>query len=313
VSPDATPTVAPESTPSAPPMASSQTGPCSGIDVPPGANLAAAVAAAPAGATLCLSAGTYNTDTTVTLKSNMKLIGAGREATFIKTSSAPTVLNAKSATGVLFQGFDVSGAVGSAACRPQCGRGIAPGLNNVINEVRIHHNANNGVGGQNGGLLVTNSEIDHNGSSAFAGCCAGGIKAGHAYTIRNSYVHDNIGIGIWCDVGCGGGSFNVIGNTVSGNTRGGIRYEISAVPALISGNTVTNNNLINQGGHGGIEINSSKNAVVENNVLGGNGRAGIVANGRRAPGLGNVTIRNNSLNGDPVGGCGGTIACLTNR
>jgi hypothetical protein len=61
-----------------------------------------------------------------------------------------------------------------------------------------------------------------------------------------------------------------------------------------------------------IEINSSQNAIVENNVLGDNGGAGVIANGTRDPGLGNVIIRGNQLNGDRLRGCGGTVACLGN-
>ncbi len=56
---------------------------------------------------------------------------------------------------------------------------------------------------------------------------SGGIKGSYAYTILNSYVANNIGSGIWCDVGCLGGTWTVEGNTVVDNTAGGIRYEIS--------------------------------------------------------------------------------------
>jgi hypothetical protein len=280
--------------------------------VPAGASIQSAINNQPEGATLCLSPGTYNTSSTIKLKSGMKLIGAGRDATFIKTSSAQTVVDARGTTGVLLQSFDVSGAVGTASCKPACGRGITTGVNTVVNDVRSHDNANTGIGGTDGNLLVVNSELDHNGSSEFVGCCASGIKTGKSFEIRNSYVHDNVGVGIWCDVGCSGSGFEVYGNTVTNNVMGGIRYEISAVGAVISGNTVKNNNLSNKGGHGGIEINSSKNAVVVENVLGGNRGAGIIANGGRSPGLGNVRIQNNRMNGDRVGGCGGSISCSAN-
>ena len=53
------------------------------------------------------------------------------------------------------------------------------------------------------------------------GFSSGGIKGSNAFTILNSYVADNIGSGIWCDVGCRGGTWTVEGNTVISNTREG--------------------------------------------------------------------------------------------
>ncbi|MFN2490277.1 MAG: right-handed parallel beta-helix repeat-containing protein [Actinomycetota bacterium] len=280
------------------------TGACSGTKVPAGASIQAAINGSPEGATLCLSAGTYDTSSTIKLKSGIKLIGAGRTATFIKTTSAETVLEGRNTSNVLLQGFDVSGGVE---------RGIRSGLNTVVNEVRAHHNGVTGIGGTDGNLVITNSELSYNGRDSDLGIGASGIKTGKAFTIKNSYVHDNTGVGIWCDVGCDGGTFTVQNNTVTNNVRGGIRYEISASAALISGNVVKNNNLENKGGHGGIEINSSRNAVVENNVLGGNKGAGIIVNGGRSPGTANITIRNNTLNGDRVSGCGASVSCATNE
>lgn len=305
------PDVQPTAVPTAPPEF--PTGSCSGAKVAPGASLQAAISSSKEGATLCLGAGTYKTSSPIQLKNGIKLIGAGPDATFIVTTSASTVLDAKGRTGVVFQGLDVSGATGSSSCKPACGRGITPGANAVVNNVHVHDNANAGIGGSDGNLLVVNSELSHNGSADFTGCCAGGIKSGNNFTIKDSYVHDNIGVGIWCDVGCDGGSFEVLGNTVENNLMGGIRYELSSLGAVITGNTVRNNNLSNKGGHGGIEINSSKNAIVEGNALGGNKGAGIIANGNRSPGLGNVSIRGNVLNGDRIAGCGGTVACGTNK
>jgi hypothetical protein len=287
-------------------------GGCSGVVVPAGSSIQAAIDARPAGTTLCLEAGHYGASTTIKPKNGMSLVGAGKDATFITTSSAPTVIDLRGRENILLQGFDVSGAVGSLACKPGCGRGIRAGINTIIDDVRAHHNALVGIGGTGPNLLVRNTELNNNGRSEFIGCCAGGVKTGKGFRIENSYVHDNVGIGIWCDVGCRYGSFEVYGNTVEGNTVGGIRYEVSASPAVISGNTVRGNNTMAKGGHGGIEINSSQNATVIDNVVGGNQRAGIVANGGRAPGLANVTINNNALNGDKLVGCGGSIVCTGN-
>jgi hypothetical protein len=194
-----------------------------------------------------------------------------------------------------------------------CGRGISPGMRTTITDIRSHNNETSGIGGGGEQVIVRNVELDHNGSPALLGCCAAGIKSGNSYSISDSYVHDNHGVGIWCDVGCKGGSFTVVNNVVTNSLRGGIRYEISAVPAVIRGNTVKNNNTSARGGHGGIEINSSRNALVEGNVLGGNRKAGILLNGNRPPGVGNVTVRGNSLNGDALKGCSGSARCHDNK
>ena len=287
-------------------------GSCTGVVVDPGRDIQAVINANPAGTTLCLAAGTFTTSSPITPKNGMQLIGAGKNVTSITTSSATTVIELRGRSDVLLEGFDVSGAVGSLACKPACGRGIRAGVNTVIDDVRSHHNAISGIGGAGPNLLVRDSELDHNGRSEFFGCCASGIKTGTAYRIENSYVHDNVGMGIWCDVGCKDGTFEVYGNTVVGNAVGGIRYETSASPAMISGNTVRGNNLVDKGGHGGIEVNSSQNAVVQGNVVGGNLRAGITAGGRREPGLDDVLIRNNTLNGDKLAGCGGEVVCTSN-
>ena len=286
---------------------------CKGVVVRSGSSLQSAIDAAPAGAKLCIRRGTYRVAAPIVPKDGQTLAGAGRRRTSITTASAPTVIDAKATSGVTIKRLVVSGAAGSEACAPACGRGIAAGANTVIDRVRAHDNAITGIGGSEGGLLVTNSELDHNGSAQFIGCCASGIKTGTAFTIVNSYVHNNAGVGIWCDMGCQGSAFRVFGNVVVDNSMGGVRYEISSVPAVIQGNRVQGNNVSGAGGHGGIEINSSRNVVVESNTLGGNVGPGVVANGNRSPGVANVDVVNNVLRGDEVTGCGDGVSCVGNR
>jgi hypothetical protein len=311
--PTGTPTPTPSVTPTASPTPPSTTsGPCQGVDVAPGGDLASAAAGAPAGTTFCLGAGTYRTSAPIRAKNGQEFVGAGRDSTFVTTDSAAAVFDAKGTSGVVWRNLDISGARGSAACKPSCGRGISGGARLVIENVRIHDNANAGIGGTEGGVVISNSELDHNGSPDFVGCCAAGIKSAHGYSISNSSIHDNVGVGVWCDVSCTGIPFEVVGNAITNNQLGGVRFEISSGPAVIKGNVVQGNNRAARGGHGGIEINSSRNAVVEGNTLGGNGGAGIIANGNRSPGLGNVVIANNRLGGDRVSGCGGAVVCNAN-
>jgi hypothetical protein len=303
-----TPSGATATAPVGPALPSAPSGPCNGTRVPAGSNLASVVSSAPAGATLCLDAGRAAVSSPIRPKSGQRFIGAGMDATSIEGSGVSAVFDAKGVSNVTWQHLAISGAAGSESCKPACGRGISGGAGSRIDHVYIHHNANAGIDGTDGSVVITNSELAFNGSDAFTGCCAAGIKSANGYTISNSYIHDNVGVGVWCDVGCTGIPFQVLDNRIENNLLGGVRFEISSGPTVIRGNTVRNNNRAGQGGHGGIEINSSQNATVENNVLGGNQGAGIIANGSRGP-LGNVVIRNNQLGGDKVSGCGGGVSC----
>jgi hypothetical protein len=98
-----------------------------------------------------------------------------------------------------------------------------------------------GISGGGGELLVENNEMSNNN---FAGYNhnweAGGAKFAQmsSLTVRNNYVHDNFGQGLWDDIS----SSNVLyeGNTVVNNFRTGILHEIGGV-ATIRNNVVKNN------------------------------------------------------------------------
>ena len=137
------------------------------------------------------------------------------------------------------------------------------------------------------------------------------------FTIRDSLIRDNVGNGVWCDIGCGGpnsGTFLVEDNVIRNNTRQGIHYELANSYAVIRNNLVQTNNTDDEGYRGGISITSSRNAEVYGNTLGGNKRYGIdVRNDRRVncgdptrncgyP-VDNILIRDNILNGDALTGC----------
>ena len=73
--------------------ASSATGSsgCGGISVPNGADLAQVMASEPAGTTYCLQAGSFEVGSTISTDVGDRVIGAGRDATFIDGSGlAPT-------------------------------------------------------------------------------------------------------------------------------------------------------------------------------------------------------------------------------
>ncbi len=136
-----------------------------------------------------------------------------------------------------------------------CGRGIWGGNALRVFNVFFSGNQQAGIAGSSGTTtpwLIVGSQFVDNGNAAEVGFSSGGIKGSNAYTILNSYVANNIGSGIWCDVGCIGGTWTVEGNTVLDNSAGGIRYEISDAGALIRGNVVEGNDVSGKRGLGGI-------------------------------------------------------------
>jgi parallel beta-helix repeat protein len=172
-------------------------------------------------------------------------------------TSAPTkivgggvagIIDMGQATGIRLENLDVSGATGVRTSNAtKRGRGIQGGPNSTIGYVVSHHNSNTGIGGLKTGALLKHVELHHNGSESYVGCCAGGVKAGSIYTIRDSCVHDNFGNGIW--VGAGG-SFTVTDNVVVNNTGNGIRYENGTGEAQILRNLVQNNSFSKDPGAG---------------------------------------------------------------
>lgn len=293
---------------------------CKGTSISPGDDLTKVADARPSGTTFCIAAGRYMVSSPITVQSDDRFVGVSADSTFVATNSAQFVFDASRSNGARFSGLDISGATGNEVCRPKCGRGIWPGENTVVSQVSLHDNANQGIGGAGSGLLIEDSEIFRNGSEAFIGCCGGGVKSGASYTIRDSYVHHNIGNGIWCDVGCP--RFVVENNVVKNNSRNGIRYEhgknVSAEEAkqgsaLIVGNVVTGSNTSRNLPGGGIEVNSASNVVIASNTLGSTiDAAGINVRGSRHE-LSNIVIRDNTMRGDHINGCSlSGVTCLRN-
>lgn len=98
----------------------SQADPVPSGPVPPGSDLALAVAAAEPGATVQLSAGEYVVDETLTLLRGVKLVGAGRDATTLRSSAAEGTVLVLTADDVTLEALtltrgDAPGSVVSAA------------------------------------------------------------------------------------------------------------------------------------------------------------------------------------------------------
>jgi hypothetical protein len=296
---------------------------CAGISVSTSDNLVTKIASAPSGTTFCIHSGTYSLGTAALQpKDKDKLIGdpvtrarSGSIAAPTKiVGTGPAIIDVGDSLGVLIQNLDISGARGTFACRPLCGRGISHGASLTVSYSRIHGNALSGIGGIDTGSLIEHIELDHNGSSTFLGCCSAGVKGTTDYTMQNSYVHDNTGNGVWQD-GCGS-KFKVTNTTVTNSTLSGVRFEHNqscSGSAVITGNTIKNNNLSGSNGSGGVAINSAPGATVAFNVFGGNKVAGASAGGTRGP-LTGTSIHDNTMNGDVLKGCFQPgVSCLNNH
>jgi hypothetical protein len=143
------------------------------------------------------------------------------------------------------------------------------------------------------------------------------MKARNEVEVKNSYVHDTQGNGIWCDNSCVDSAnysngFWVHDNFVVNNGRAGIRYEnvggSNAGEALIENNDVGGNSF-GDVKRGGISVRDAENATIRNNRFGNphNSRnVAIIASdsgSSNRPNLFNIDIVNNTLNGEIIKGC----------
>lgn len=160
------------------------------------------------------------------------------------------------------------------------GTGIAGGDGAQILRNFVHHNGQKGIGANGVDVIVDGNEISHNNYAGFSpGWEAGGTKFAltNRLIVRNNYVHDNVGSGLWTDID----NINTLyeNNTVINNSYGGITHEIS-YSAIIRGNTVKNNGWAFcpwlWGGQ--IQVQNSQNVEVYNNtvVVGPTGGNGLV-------------------------------------
>jgi hypothetical protein len=97
-------------------------------------------------------------------------------------------------------------------------------------------------------LVIEGNEITGNNTgdweSKIEGCgCTGGVKfwAVNKADVRNNWVHDNRGTGLWADTN--NNDFLIEGNVIEDNDGSAIFYEIS-YNAVIRGNTIRRNNIV---------------------------------------------------------------------
>jgi hypothetical protein len=306
---------------------------CDGVVVPPETALGAVMASRPAGTTFCLLAGTYEVDSTITTEAGDRVLGAGRNTTFIDGSglsaATPGIFDITGAS--YFADLDVFGAPTppggtTGACSPNanCGKAfVLGGASLTLHSVDCHDNGGNCIGG-GGSANVTVDSLDcwNNGNAysmtsefRYAAC----IKRAAIYstpgntTVTNSHVHDNPWVGIWCDF-CKYGFFDIEDNRFVHNGKAGIQWEMSggwtsSDHALIRNNVFRQNNYREEEEGAGVLIGTANDVTVESNVFESNVRASIEivhTTSRNPPqprGVG-VVIKDNTLHADAIVGCG---------
>jgi hypothetical protein len=218
--------------------------------------------------------------------------------------------------GIMVRGGTYTGAAAT-------GVGIAEGQmdnNSVVRGSVVRDTQGAGISNAHGihhQIELTNTTTNPNA----LGHIGSGIKGINEFNIQYSYVHDNQGNGIWCDVYCTDAtsalfsSFHANYNLVVNNGRAGIRWErigdFGGASQANSGEAIIENNELHGNGtgttRGAIDIRDAQDALVQNNYFGGNsGGLAIRAtdSGRSdRPDLDNIDIVNNKLNGEQVKGC----------
>ena len=285
---------------------------------------------------------TYPVDTKVILKNGDEL--AGPQGTFIERDPAfdpePTVtivgdadvINVIAARGkVRVEWVKIVGGKGQYSVDGSPVHGTGSGLTmptatNDSSLYAVHITGSDAAGITNAHGTFERIELDDTTQDPnFLGFNGSGLKAVTEVEVRNSYIHDNQGIGIWCDEFCHDSEshpngFWVHENLVVDNGQFGIRFErvgdvADAGEALIENNEIHQNSLV---AGTGIEILDAQDALVRNNVFGAKTIADVAyspnasgvairaKDGGRSdrPDLWNVDIVDNLLNGETIVGCG---------
>jgi hypothetical protein len=207
------------------------------------------------------------------------------------------------------------------------GSGLAMGMaTNDSSLYAVHITGSDGAGITNAHGTFERIELDDTTQvKMFLGFTGSGLKAINEVEVKNSYIHDNQGNGLWCDNFCRDSDshpngFWVRENLVVNNGRAGIRYEnvgevADAGEALIENNEVHGNSP--DAARGGISVRDAQNATIQNNRFGAATIAGVAyqpnsrnvainasASGRTdRPDLFNIVIADNILNGEVIKGC----------
>ena len=210
---------------------------------PPAFDLAAAIAAASAGDTINIPAGTHTVSPALNINKDLTLAGAGAASTIIQAAENPGQANDR----VIFVGSFVVN------------------IRNVT--IRNGNTAGDGGGLYNTGTLTLEASTV---SGNAAGSLAGGIYNSGPMTINDSTVSGNTAGAVGAGIGncCNSGTLNINNSTISGNTTNGNGGGIyNQRPLFINNSTITDNTAGGSGG-GGISNNSTLN--FKNTIIAGN-------------------------------------------
>lgn len=280
-----------------------------------------------------LGACTYSTSTTLKPQNGDEVVGP--EGTFIDRPPAydpePKATIAGSATldqvmkpqgTVIIQWIRVTG--GNFTGQAGTGAGISGGAMSdasSVYAVEVEHNDGAGITNAHG--TFDRIELTDNTRDPKAlGFIASGLKAVDEVVVKNSYIHETQGSGLWCDEECNdssAGSFLIDSNLVVHNGRAGIRFEKVGDEANHGQATIQDNEVHGNGWEsvkGGVSIRDAQDATVRSNTFGQNagGIAVIASDSGRSdrPDLKNVTVSDNKLNGEIIKKCGGVVTCTNN-
>ena len=290
---------------------------------------------------------TYTVDTVVALKNGDEI--AGPEGAFIERPPAfdpePTVTivgstglrNVIRAEGkVHLEWVNIVGGTGQySGGSPVAGTGSGLAMGMASNDsslYAVHITGSEAAGITNAHGTFDSIELsDTTQNPDFLGFIGSGLKAITEVEVRNSYIHDNQGNGLWCDQFCRDSDeqlhpngFWIHDNLVVNNGRAGIRFErvgdvADAGEALIENNEIHGNGT--DATRGGIDIRDAQDATIQNNSFGAatigevgyevayepnvNGLAIRATDSGRSdrPDLFNVDIFGNVLNGETIVGC----------
>src|ERR671914_502779 len=285
---------------------------------------------------------TYLVDTMVVLNEGDEI--AGPPATFIERSPAfdpeptATIVGSEGLRNVIrargtvhLEWVKIVGGTGEYAADGSpvagTGSGLAMGMaSNTSSLYAVHITGSDGAGITNAHGTFERIELDDTTQDPnFLGFIGSGLKAINEVEVKNSYIHDNQGNGLWCDVFCHDSADHLNGfwvhdNLVVNNGRAGIRFEqvgevADAGEALIENNEVHGNSTAVP--RGGISVRDAQNATIQNNRFGAATIAGILyppnssnvaiiaSDSGRAdrPDLFNIDVIGNILNGETIKGC----------
>lgn len=141
---------------------------------------------------------------------------------------------------------------------------------------------NNGVTGLGGseliGGLIEGNIVRNNGDNQATGYLANGggmkftqtISPTEPLVVRGNEIHDNSGIGVWCDIACNG--FEVVGNYIHDQGSRAVMIELSK-NAVIRDNLMVNTNgwsdYKRDFNAGAITVGESSDVLIENNYIDG--------------------------------------------